>query len=66
MFNFSDDLLRAIKKLKCLGSGFAVIPVGGSYMIQSVPGELSLDHTTVIQHAQVGSQRFDCTWLNLY
>jgi ESCRT-II complex subunit VPS22 len=50
---FRDDLLRAIKKLKALGNGFTVIPVGGTYMIQSVPGELSLDHTAVIQAAQV-------------
>ncbi|XP_053402829.1 vacuolar-sorting protein SNF8-like [Mercenaria mercenaria] len=47
-----DDLLRAIKKLKALGNGFTVIPVGGTYMIQSVPGELSMDHTAVIQQAQ--------------
>ncbi|XP_060576048.1 vacuolar-sorting protein SNF8-like [Ruditapes philippinarum] len=50
-----DDLLRAIKKLKALGNGFTVIPVGGTYMIQSVPGELSLDHTAVIQAAQSSS-----------
>lgn len=47
-----DDLLRAIKKLKVLGNGFSVISVGGTYMIQSVPGELSMDHTAVIQQAQ--------------
>ncbi|KAL4234487.1 ESCRT-II subunit protein snf8 [Mactra antiquata] len=47
-----DDLLRAIKKLKALGNGFTVLTVGQTYMIQSVPGELSLDHTTIIQQAQ--------------
>ncbi|XP_052806922.1 vacuolar-sorting protein SNF8-like [Mya arenaria] len=47
-----DDLLRAIKKLKVLGNGFSVITVGNTYMVQSVPGELSMDHTTVIQQAQ--------------
>ncbi|KAH3715399.1 vacuolar-sorting protein SNF8-like [Dreissena polymorpha] len=47
-----DDLLRAIKKLKALGNGFTVLTVGNTYMVQSVPGELTLDHTTVIQHAQ--------------
>ena len=51
--NFRDDLIRAIKKLKVLGNGFTVIPMGGTYMIQSVPGELSMDHTSVIQQAQV-------------
>ncbi|WAQ93595.1 SNF8-like protein [Mya arenaria] len=49
---WSDDLLRAIKKLKVLGNGFSVITVGNTYMVQSVPGELSMDHTTVIQQAQ--------------
>ncbi|KAL3831642.1 hypothetical protein ACJMK2_023370 [Sinanodonta woodiana] len=47
-----DDLLRAIKKLKVLGNGFSVISCGRSYMVQSVPGELSMDHTSVIQQAQ--------------
>eukprot|EP00058_Branchiostoma_floridae_P006517 XP_002592005.1 hypothetical protein BRAFLDRAFT_79594 [Branchiostoma floridae] len=48
-----DDLLRAIKKLKVLGSGFTAIPVGGGrYLVQSVPGELNMDHTTVLQLAE--------------
>ena len=44
---------RAIKKLRVLGSGFAVIPVGGRRLVQSVPGELSMDHTAVLQKAEV-------------
>ncbi|CAL1528739.1 unnamed protein product [Lymnaea stagnalis] len=47
-----DDLLRSIKKLKILGNGFTVHKVGGSYLVQSVPGELTLDHTVVLQQAQ--------------
>jgi ESCRT-II complex subunit VPS22 len=47
-----DDMLRAIKKLRVLGSGFAVIPVGGRRLVQSVPGELSMDHTTILQSAE--------------
>ncbi|XP_021095608.1 vacuolar-sorting protein SNF8 isoform X4 [Heterocephalus glaber] len=47
-----DDLLRAIKKLKALGSGFGIIPVGGTYLIQSVPAELNMDHTVVLQLAE--------------
>ncbi|XP_064613769.1 vacuolar-sorting protein SNF8-like [Liolophura sinensis] len=47
----TDDLLRAIRKLKVLGNGFSVIPVGGSFLVQSVPGELTMDHTTVLQQA---------------
>ncbi|KAI4463969.1 eap30 subunit of ell complex [Holotrichia oblita] len=47
-----DDLLAAARKLKILGNGFSVLSVGkGQYMVQSIPGELSLDHTTVLQCA---------------
>uniref|UniRef100_A0A8C5IXA3 Vacuolar-sorting protein SNF8 n=1 Tax=Junco hyemalis TaxID=40217 RepID=A0A8C5IXA3_JUNHY len=45
----ADDLLRAIRKLKVLGSGFGIIPVGGTVLVQSVPAELSMDHTVVLQ-----------------
>ncbi|CAG0914757.1 unnamed protein product [Notodromas monacha] len=48
----SDDLLRAIAKLKVLGNGFTVIPSGKSFLIQSVPRELTLDHTQVLQLAE--------------
>ncbi|XP_065840253.1 vacuolar-sorting protein SNF8-like [Oscarella lobularis] len=47
-----DDILRAIKKLRVLGSGFAVIPVHGRRLVQSVPGELSIDDTAVLEHAE--------------
>ena len=36
-----------------LGGGFAVVPVGGKRLVQSVPGELSMDHTAVLQKAEV-------------
>lgn len=49
----SDDITQAIKRLKILGSGFTLIPAGDSYIVQSVPGEMSLDHTTILQHAEV-------------
>ncbi len=45
----------AIKKLKVLGNGFSVIPMGGRYLVQAVPGELTMDHTTILQHAEVSS-----------
>lgn len=49
----TDDLLRAIKKLKILGNGFTVIPLdSGRYLIQSVPGEFSMDQTAVLQKAE--------------
>ncbi len=46
-------MARAIKKLRVLGGGFAVIPVGGKRLVQSVPGELNMDHTAVLQKAEV-------------
>ena len=36
-----------------MGSGFQVIPVGKKRLVQSVPGELSMDHAAVLQQAQV-------------
>ena len=59
---FRDDLARAIKKLKSLGGGFAVIPVGKRRLVQCVPGELSMDHTTVLQKAEV----LTCVCIHVY
>jgi ESCRT-II complex subunit VPS22 len=53
LFNDRDDLERAIKKLHALGSGFQVIPVGNKRLVQSVPGELTMDDTATLQLAQV-------------
>ncbi|XP_023018287.1 vacuolar-sorting protein SNF8 [Leptinotarsa decemlineata] len=48
-----DDLIRAAGKLKVFGNGFNVIPMGkDKYMVQSVPGELSMDHSTILQQAE--------------
>lgn len=45
-----EDLLCASRKLKIFGNGFTVVPVGkGQYLVQSVPGELSMEHTAVLQ-----------------
>jgi len=50
-----DDLLRATKKLRVLGTGFTVIPLdSGRYLVQSVPGEVSLDQVAVLQAAEQG------------
>lgn len=54
-----DDLLRAIRKLKTLGNGFTIHPIGKTFLIQSVPGELTMDHTTVLQQAQVTGSFID-------
>ncbi|GAV04013.1 hypothetical protein RvY_14361 [Ramazzottius varieornatus] len=49
----TDDILRAIDKLKILGNGFTLIKLDrGRILVQSVPGELSLDQNQVIQVAQ--------------
>lgn len=46
----TDDVLRAAKKLSVLGNGFKVIQLGkGKYMVQSVPGELSMDQNIILQ-----------------
>jgi len=49
----SDDVIAAIRKLKVLGSGFTLIPIGSRYLVQSVPGELTMDHASVLQQAEV-------------
>jgi len=51
----NDDIERAMKKLKVLGSGYNLLSVGSKKMIQSVPCELNIDHTTVLVLAQATS-----------
>ncbi|KAL8166956.1 hypothetical protein V2J09_008455 [Rumex salicifolius] len=48
-----DDCLRAISKLKILGSGFEVISVGKKKLVRSVPTELNKDHNEILELAQV-------------
>lgn len=51
----NDDLLSASRKLRIFGNGFSVYPIGkGQYMVQSIPGELSMDHTAVLTQAASG------------
>ncbi|XP_037976398.2 vacuolar-sorting protein SNF8 [Plutella xylostella] len=48
----NEDLLAAVKKLKIFGNGFTTVSVGkGKWLVQSVPGELNLDQTQVLQAA---------------
>lgn len=47
-----DDIERAVKQLRALGEGFQIVRVGAKKMLQSVPYQLSDDHTTVLQLAQ--------------
>lgn len=51
----NDDIMRAVDKVKILGEGFRVIPTQGRYIIQSVPAELSMDHTSVLELAEKSS-----------
>lgn len=54
-----EDLLSAAKKLRIFGNGFSVLPVGkGQYLVQSIPGELSMDHTAVLQEAANSGQAY--------
>ncbi|KAA0192335.1 Vacuolar-sorting protein SNF8 [Fasciolopsis buskii] len=53
-----DDVHRSIKKLRCLGTGFVLIRLaGGRSLVQSVPGEMSMDKTNVLGLAEAGSGR---------
>lgn len=53
----SDDVMRAVEKLKVLGGGFGLTKVGVQTYIQSVPGELNIDTSKVLQVAQVRWQQ---------
>ncbi|KAK7083770.1 ESCRT-II subunit protein snf8 [Halocaridina rubra] len=63
-----DDVVRAVKKLRILGSGMEVVATGSSQFIYSIPGELSMDHTTLLQlaekvgHVTVSSAADDLGW----
>jgi len=54
-----DDLRVAAKKLAILGSGFSIVEVSkGQFMVQSVPVELSMDHSAVLQLASSLNQPY--------
>lgn len=48
-----DDILRAVKSLEPLGSGFAIIKVGSKQFIRSIPKELNTDQATVLEVIQI-------------
>ncbi|KAL6238522.1 hypothetical protein BDW75DRAFT_21730 [Aspergillus navahoensis] len=48
-----DDVLRAVKALEPLGSGFSIILVGSKQYIRSIPKELNTDQATVLEVIQV-------------
>ena len=48
----ADDVERAVKQLRVLGSGFKVVEVGARKMVVSVPVELNRDHSLLLFAAQ--------------
>lgn len=48
----TDDIVRAIGKLKALGNGFRLVKLGNKNLVQSVPGELSQDKNEALNAAQ--------------
>ncbi len=51
--SYSDDVLRAVKSLDPLGSGFTIVNLGATQMIRSVPRELSTDQAIVLEAIQI-------------
>ena len=48
-----DDVLRAVKSLEPLGSGFKVTTIGNKQFIRSIPKELSTDQSKVLAVLQI-------------
>ncbi|KAJ5851881.1 uncharacterized protein N7529_011266 [Penicillium soppii] len=48
-----DDILRAVRSLEPLGSGFSIVSVGSKKYIRSIPKELNTDQATVLEAIQV-------------
>lgn len=47
-----EDILMAAKKLSIFGNGFVVHKLGkGKYIVQSIPGELSMEETNILNAA---------------
>lgn len=48
-----DDILRAVTTLKPLGSSYSTLSVGHKLYIRSVPKELNIDQSAVLEAAQL-------------
>jgi ESCRT-II complex subunit VPS22 len=48
-----DDILRAVKALEPLGSGFNVINIGSKQFVRSIPKELNTDQSKVLEVLQI-------------
>lgn len=53
-----EDILRAVDKIKVLGSGFRVVRVGHKSFIVSVPMEINQDHEVLMDIAQTTNGKF--------
>jgi ESCRT-II complex subunit VPS22 len=51
--NYSDDILRAVNTLKPLGSSYSTLTVGHKLYIRSIPKELNIDQSAVLEAAQL-------------
>lgn len=51
-----DDIVRAIKKLRVLGSGVEILVLGRAQYISAIPGELTMDHGTLLKAAEKRSE----------
>jgi len=61
-----NDILRAVKSLEPLGSGFKVIDIGSKQFIRSIPKELNNDQSTVLEVLQLlGSVTVSMLQVNL-
>ncbi|XP_030370210.1 vacuolar-sorting protein SNF8 [Scaptodrosophila lebanonensis] len=55
----NEDILMAAKKLSIFGNGFVVHKLGkGKYIVQSIPGELSMEETNILTAASNTEQGF--------
>ncbi|KAJ5222680.1 uncharacterized protein N7469_008920 [Penicillium citrinum] len=63
-----DDILRAVRSLEPLASGFSIVRVGSKQYIRSIPKELNTDQATVLEAIQilgfvsVSMLRLNLTW----
>lgn len=63
-----DDILRAVKSLVPLGSGFSILRVGNKQYIRSIPKELNTDQATVLEviqalgHVSISMLRVNLNW----
>ena len=68
LFFLRDDILRAVRSLEPLASGFSIVRVGSKQYIRSIPKELNTDQATVLEAIQIlgfvsiSMLRLNLTW----